>query len=63
MNTAIVQAFESIIYAQISAMGMVAENEYRARRNEAQAWDESAFATLAEKMRGEVRDRLQWSQS
>lgn len=59
MDPATVQAAEVIAYAMIQAMGMQAENQQRAHRQEALAYLESDFATLAENMRGQFRNAIQ----
>lgn len=61
MDPATVQAAEAIAYAMIQAMGMQAENQQRIHRHEVLAYLESDFFTLAENMRGQFRDAIQWA--
>jgi hypothetical protein len=58
MDTRVVFAFEEIVYTLCQLAAMSAANEYRRRHDLAQAYPEGAFADLAERMRGSVRDRI-----
>lgn len=55
-----VLALEAIAYAQISSEGYKVANAEREREGKAPAYDESAFFTLAENMRGQVREAANW---
>ena len=49
---------EVIVHSMITAMGMQAENDIRKQRGEAMAYNDEAFLTIAEGMRGAVQSRI-----